>query len=72
MEIYLNRGDFMRGYQKGQKLRSKTNADYVVEIQFKRIENGKTFYFTKSDANKNCVPYNKKELDEQFELIESR
>ena len=28
----------MTGYKKGQKLRSKTNADYVVEIQYEQFE----------------------------------
>ena len=62
----------MRGYKKGQKLKSKTNAEYIIEVQFKRIEDGKTIYFTKSESNSKCFPYNKKELDEKFELMESR
>ena len=41
-------------------------------MQFKRIEDGKTIYFTKSESNSKCFPYNKKELDEKIELMESR
>lgn len=59
----------MNNYEVGQKLKSKTDSDYIIEITSKMITCDRYWYFAKSNNNKNGLFFTNKKLDEEFEVV---